>query len=397
MASSNSVGLIENVFDCLVVGAGIEGSCTARYAASFGKKTLCLEQFPIPHDRGSSHGQSRITRHSYEQSYYADMMPEAFALWAQIERETKTTLFINCGCLTIDDSPYTNLKKVADNLKSSGITGEFLTSQELKDKYNLDFPSSFVGLFEKTGGVLLASKCLRAIQDQFVKFGGILRDNERVTEIIPGDIIQVKTTKGTYKAERVILTPGPWASSLLKPLGLDLNLKPKRISACYWKVKQSGFNALDNYPCWIDHTLYAKEMYHGTIYSLPCYEYPNMIKVCLHDGPDINPDARDDVDHEWVEENVSEYIKRHVTGVETKPSIVEHCIYTVSPDHDCTLDRHPKFNNIIMGVGFSGSGFKLAPVIGKILFQLAFGLQPTYSVEHFKVNRFENITPKASL
>ena len=53
-------------------------------------------------------------------------------------------------------------------------------------------------------------------------------------------------------------------------------------------------------------------------------------QICLHDGPDVDPDARDDVDCGYVEKKLTEYVKRHVIGVETKPSIVEHCMYTVS-------------------------------------------------------------------
>lgn len=387
----------ETVYECLVVGAGIEGSCTARYAASHGKKTLCLEQFPLPHDRGSSHGQSRITRHSYEEPFITCMMPEAFALWNEIEQLAKTKLFINCGYLEIDDYPYTSISNISDNLKSNGIKEELLTSKELKDKYMLNFPNSVIGLLERAGGILLANKCLLAVQDQFVKFGGVLHDNEKVTEIIPGQIVEVKTNKGRYKSKTVVLTPGPWASSLLKPLGVDLPLRPKRLSVFYWKVKKCGFDASSCYPAWYGKILYSAKRFEGYIYTTPCYEYPDLIKICYHDGPDVDPDARDDVDHAWPEQAASEYIARHVIGVETKPSIVEHCMYTVLPDRKCILDRHPGYKNIVMGVGFSGSGFKLSPVFGKILFQLAFGLEPSYDLKHFKVGRFQHSTPKSSL
>ena len=141
--------------------------------------------------------------------------------------------------MQVDNSPYHEVNKIANNLKSNGISGEYLTSQQLKDKYMLDYPNSFVGLLEKSGGVLLASKCLQAVQvasftpsitlqhpplsyciyiyaclhvsvpqNQFIKFGGVLRDNEKVIEIIPGHIVKVKTNKGTYLSKKVILTPG---------------------------------------------------------------------------------------------------------------------------------------------------------------------------------------------
>ena len=53
-------------------------------------------------------------------------------------------------------------------------------------------------------------------------------------------------------------------------------------------------------------------------------------KVCFHHGPAIDPDARDDVDDTWVINLVAEFVRNHMIGVESKPSIVEPCIYTVS-------------------------------------------------------------------
>ena len=77
-----------------MVGAGIEGSNAARFSASLGKNTSCLEQFPLPHDRGSSHGQSRTTRYMHHEPHLAKMMPEAFKLWANIEQLANTKLFM---------------------------------------------------------------------------------------------------------------------------------------------------------------------------------------------------------------------------------------------------------------------------------------------------------------
>ena len=50
-------------------------------------------QFPLPHSRGSSHGQSRIIRCAYEQTYFAHMAMDAMAMWKQLETETNTQIF----------------------------------------------------------------------------------------------------------------------------------------------------------------------------------------------------------------------------------------------------------------------------------------------------------------
>ncbi|CAB4004698.1 peroxisomal sarcosine oxidase, partial [Paramuricea clavata] len=119
--------------------------------------------------------------------------------------------------------------------------------------------------------------------------------------------------------------------------------------------------------------------------------------VCFGEGPDVDPDSRDDVDVMWTVDVAAEFVEQHLIGVENRPSIVEYCIYTPTPDGTCILDKHPRFKNIIVGVGFSGYGFKLAPVYGKILCELAFDLVCSYDLRSFRLDRFENQLPKSSL
>ena len=78
--------------------------------------------------------------------------------------DTVLFFFSNCGYLEIEDYPYTTLQEILANLQENGISSEMLSSQQLKEKYHFDVPESMQGLLERTGGVLLASKCLRAIQ-----------------------------------------------------------------------------------------------------------------------------------------------------------------------------------------------------------------------------------------
>ncbi|CAB4044628.1 peroxisomal sarcosine oxidase, partial [Paramuricea clavata] len=176
----------------------------------------------------------------------------------------------------------------------------------------------------------------------------------------------------------------------------------RHITVCYWKVKKDGFSAEDGYPTWYSKIITSRG-HQGYIYSTPCFEFPDLIKVCYHDGPDVDPESRDKVDVTWTVDAAAEFVKQHLKGVESKPSIVQSCIYTMfhrkghrTPDRTCILDKHPRFKNIILGVGFSGAGFKLSPVYGKILCELAFDLKHSYDIRPFRLDRFENL-PKSSL
>ena len=55
--------------------------------------------------------------------------------------------------------------------------------------------------------------------------GGVIREEEKVLQIIPGKHVTIITDRGRYTAKSVVLTPGSWASQLLRPLGLYPPLK----------------------------------------------------------------------------------------------------------------------------------------------------------------------------
>jgi hypothetical protein len=82
------------VFDAIVVGAGIQGCSTAYELVLRGQDTLLLEQFDRLHTRGSSHGASRITRMGYDRCHHARMMKEAFSKWSKIETDSGQEIFM---------------------------------------------------------------------------------------------------------------------------------------------------------------------------------------------------------------------------------------------------------------------------------------------------------------
>ncbi|XP_045172453.2 peroxisomal sarcosine oxidase-like [Mercenaria mercenaria] len=376
----------DEVYDVIVVGAGIEGSSTAYNLAKFGKRTLLLEQFPLPHSRGSSHGQSRITRKAYgSRDFYTQMMAEAFAMTDELQKECGEQLFINCGCLVIGPRTADFLSKTKSCLKRYGIPHDQFDIYEQRKRFPaLSFRDDFEFVLDKSGGLLRSDKILQAFQRQFVRYGGVLCDGEPMIDLYPGTIVSVKTTKGLHRARSVVLTLGPWAAKFLPRLGLNVPLQPLKITVCYWKEKHGGNFNIENFPTFTMNGAAGKHH----IYGLPACEYPGLVKICLHHGPNIDPDNRDGVENDWVLDAMKLIIATHFPSLEKEPSIVETCIYTNTPDEDFVLDVHPTWKNIVIGAGFSGHGFKLAPVVGKVLGELATGQKPSYDLSHFKINRF---------
>ncbi|NXV82024.1 SOX oxidase, partial [Atlantisia rogersi] len=374
----------QDTYDTIVIGAGIQGSFAAYHLAQRRRDVLLLEQFLLPHSRGSSHGQSRITRSAYAQDHYARMMPDSFRLWQQLEAEAGISLYRCTGLVALGPVGDPELEGCRRNLGAGAILDAAALGQRFP---GLRLHAGEVALWDSTAGVLFADRALRAVQDVFRRHGGTLRDGEKVLRIEPGAMLTVTTKAGVYRARRLIITAGAWTGALLAPLGLHLPLQPLRIDVCYWREKESGSPG----PCFM--ALGLSQAPHG-IYGLPSLEYPGLVKVCYHHGSPTDPEERDQVPPGAPRPDVtllSSFISSYLPGLEPQPAVVETCLYTNTPDEDFILDRHPKFSNIVIGAGFSGHGFKLAPVVGKLLCELSLGEEPSHSMAPFAITRFPGV------
>uniref|UniRef100_A0A4W4HTU8 Peroxisomal sarcosine oxidase n=1 Tax=Electrophorus electricus TaxID=8005 RepID=A0A4W4HTU8_ELEEL len=375
------------VYDCIVIGAGIQGSCTAYHLAKNNKTTLLLEQFVLPHSRGSSHGQTRIIRKAYEQDFYTHMMEESYELWAQLEKEAGIRLFSRTGLLVMGPEDGKNFQLIKSSLQRNKVPSVELQRHRFSQHIpNVNLAAGDGALVDSTAGVLYADRAVRAAQMIFQARGGIIKDGQKVVHIQPGAVVTVTTGSDMYKARSVVITAGPWASTLLSLTGLELPLRVL-INVCYWKEKVPGSYSIRNrFPCFIQ--LEPKEAEHD-IYGLPSNEYPGLMKVCYHMGSETDPDERDGRMDRADVDAVGCYIRRCFPGLVPVPAVVESCLYTITPDRHFVLDRHPAYSNIVIGAGFSGHGFKFSPVVGKVLCELSMGQVPSYDLSPFSIRRFQ--------
>ncbi|XP_008306884.1 peroxisomal sarcosine oxidase [Cynoglossus semilaevis] len=382
----------EGEYDCIVIGAGVQGSFTAHELVKKKQRTLLLEQFILPHTRGSSHGQTRIIRKAYELDFYTQLMHESYEMWAQLESESGVKL--QTGLLVLGPEDSHSYQMFKSTLQKNKIPSVALTP----DNFNQHIPHFNLtegdeAVVDIKAGVLFADRALRTAQRQFEKLGGIIRDKEKVIDIKPGPVVTVSTTAGVYQAKSVVITAGPWANKLLAHTGLQLPLQVTKINVCYWKEKVPGsYSVNKRFPSFLQ--LDSKEtMDH--IYGLPSQEYPGLMKICLHTGSPTDPDQRDKQTDRSDIDILRRYITRCIPGLHPEPAVVESCMYTVTPDSHFVLDCHPEHRNIVIGAGFSGHGFKFGPIIGKLLSELSLGQVPSFDLSPFRIRRFQGQTKSA--
>ena len=340
------------------------GSAAAYELSKRGVKVLGLEQFEIANARGSSHGESRIVRRSYfEHPDYVPLLERAYRLWGELDSSSPRALYHQSGVLY---SGYPHSAVLAGVRKSGSIYNiplEELTPSRLKDRFpQFSLPADFETVFEPQAGYLEVEECIRRFASLARSRGAALREGERVVSWEAGNGVAVTTDKGKYHAAKLIVTAGVWSTPLLQ--GINLQVTPQR-QVLSWFKASAEFSAARGMPCFLVEGRDA--IFYGfTKSSLG-------VKAAQHGGGTAVADPLQ------VDRNVSEaevapvrnFLKTHLPGVSSELTHTSVCMYEMTPDSHFVIDHHPNYPEITFAAGFSGHGFKFAPVIGEILADLA--------------------------
>jgi sarcosine oxidase len=330
------------------------GAATARALAGRGAQVLLAEQFGVGHERGSSHGTSRIFRFSYHDELYVRMAMEALPLWRQLEAESGQELLTVTGGLDRGE----HIVAHAAALEACGVEYEVLDGEGATRRFpGLLLPVGEPVLYQRDAGYLAADEALNALVDSAVKAGAEVREEARVQSIEPtSDGVTLRLIGGRVDARRVVVTAGAWALKLLRPLGIELPLRPTRETVAYFSLGTE-----EPRPPLV-------EWGQPAIYSLPA---PNVgLKVGEHQaGPTIDPDLDGGPDQASLE-RLSEWVRQRFPTADPEPVDIDTCLYTNTPDDSFILER---FGVVVVGSPCSGHGFKFAPLIGQRLAELALG------------------------
>lgn len=363
-----------DTFDVIVIGVGGMGSATCAQLARRGASVLGLEQFDLVHDRGSSHGESRIIRKAYfEHPDYVPLLHRAYELWQELAELSGKQLLLPTGLVLSGVAGGETIQGARCSAQQYGIELHKLTAREGRHHFpGFAFPDDHEVAFEPGAGTLLVDACIRSHINQAIEHGAAIRGNERVQEWqSDGHSVRVQTARGEYHAKSLVLTAGAWAGDCLKELGLPLTVLRKFVG--WFPCQPNEFQQQKGSPT------FFFELPHGTFYGFPSLD-GSTIKMAEHSGGQSVTDALnvDRICHPEDLVRLEQFLKTHLPGVDPVPARHSVCLYTVTPDHHFVIDRHPDWNNVTFAAGFSGHGFKFCPVVGEALADLT--LQGTTSL-----------------
>ena len=336
--------------DVVIIGAGVMGASTARSLSRSGLSVNLVEQFEVGHNRGSSHGTSRIFRLSYPDEQYVAMAQESLSLWRAAEEETGESLVVRTGGFDVGDEIEAN----ADALQACGASFEMVKGSDVEERWpQVSIGADEMALFQPDAGVALADKVVETFVHAARRAGVGIHSRTRIESLeVTEDGVAAHAADGVFHAGKAVVTGGGWARRLLETAGVVLEVRVTRETVSYFTLEGASPTLV--------------EWRSPAIYALPAPGFG--LKAGEHvAGRETDPDDAGEVSERSIE-RISAWVAKRFPGADPTPSHAETCIYTNTDDQSFVLERH---GPIVVGSACSGHGFKFAPLIGRRLAELA--------------------------
>ena len=193
--------------------------------------------------------------------------------------------------------------------------------------------------------------------------------------------VEVRTSHGIYRAEKLIVSAGAWLGELMPELKLPLAI---RRQVLFWfdngNLAWRAYSEPANMPVFIWEFLPGK-MFYG---------FPDLgsgMKLAWHHGGRVV--APDELSQEVSEGEIDEIRALAVERLAVEPVFRRSavCMYTNTPDEDFIIDLHPAHPQIIIASPCSGHGFKFSSLTGKLLGDLALRGRTDFDLSPFAIGR----------
>ena len=360
--------------EVLVLGVGSMGSAACYFLAKSGRKVIGLEQFDIPHEWGSHHGQSRIIRKAYfEHPDYVPLLERAYALWRELEVETGAPVFLRTGLLYMGKASHIALSGTRASASTWQIPLENLSAQDIHDRYpQVSLPAGYEGIFEPDAGLVTPERAVLLYTHLAIRAGARIHTKTSVTHWRrAGGRFEVSTNRGMFTADKLVICAGPYTRELVPALAPALQVT-RQVVGWVTPKDPSAFTP-ERWPCW---TLSEDDL-PGIYYGFPVLDPgrfggPLGFKLAHHaPGDPCEPHTVSRVPTAQDEAQLVAVLDRYFPGTYAGTHVLKTCLYTNTPDENFIIDFLPGYEgDVAIAAGFSGHGFKFASAVGAILSEL---------------------------
>jgi sarcosine oxidase len=373
------------IYDAIVIGLGGMGSAALFHLARRGARVLGLEQFGIAHDRGSSHGRSRIIRLAYaEHPDYVPLLRRAYVLWRELEASVGEKLLSITGGIDAGAPESATVRGSLASCALHDLPHERLEAGMLTKRFpGYCLPGGMLAVFQPDGGVLFPERCVESHVRAARTLGAEALTGEKVTACdMEREHVTVRTDRARYMARKLVLTAGPWTRSLVPALSA-LAIPERQVMLWTRPLEPASFGT----SCFPVFNLEAPE---GRFYGFPADETGAFKVGKYHHRCERveDPDTMDRTCHPEDERVVREALRRYFPAANGPTIEMKTCLFTNSPDEHFIIDRLPELPRVAVAAGFSGHGFKFCSVVGELLADLAMDGGTRLDTRLFRLDRF---------
>lgn len=381
-------------YDAIVIGVGTMGSAACYQLARRGARVLGLDRFDIPNTMSSHHGHSRMFRIAYfEHPDYVRLLQRAYVLWRELEAASGQSIFHEVGALYVGRPSSELVSGSIAAARQYDLPHEVFGKDELHRRYpQFRVPDDSIAFFESQAGYVIPEKAVSANATLALRHGAVLKGHHRVLGWSADDKgVAVTTTETIFYADRLVVSGGAWSAGLLGDLAPPLAVT-RQAMGWFWPRRPELF-AEGRLPCWgID--LAPPEEYRGVHYGFPMTPDHPGFKAALHwPAEEADPDTLDREPRPDDEQAIRDGLTRYLPDADGPLINLRVCCYTNTPDGHFILDGHPHHDRVTIACGFSGHGFKFAPVIGEALADLTINGETDPPIDFLRLGRFEDASP----
>jgi sarcosine oxidase len=315
------------------------------------------------------------------------LLLRAYELWERLEEETGQELMTLTGGLLVGREDGDLVSGSIQSAEAHDLPYELLDAREIRRRFPAYAPDpETVALYEERAGFVRPEESVKAHLDRAASLGADLRFGEPVLswEATEGGV-RVETPKGSYEAERLVVSPGAWAPQLLAELDLPLEVERQ---VMYWFEPTGGLDLFspDLFP------IFIWEPDDGNMfYGFPAQDDDRGVKAAFFraGGVTTTPETIDREVHEEEVGFLRGYLAEHVPDLAGRCLDARACMYTNTPDEHFVISPHPEHPQVTIACGFSGHGYKFCGVVGEILADLATEDSTRHPIDLFSPARLD--------
>ncbi len=375
--------------EAVIVGGGVMGCSILYNLAALGvTDTVLLEKDVLA--SGSTSRSQAILRMHYSNEVTTRMAWESLRLYREFEELTGgPSGYVRTGYfLIVDESDRQALEENVAMQRRVGVETDVVSVEDVREiapMLAVEGNESFA--YEPQSGYADPYSVTTGYARRARELGAQIRSDTPVTEIEVerGKVTAVVTTQGRIETPMAVVAAGPWSGPLLAKAGVDVPLRPLRHQVVMLRRPQ------DVVP---DHPIIGDIV--NDLSARP--DAGNLTLIGVGEDEYVGPDEYNQgVDMPVVEAAFAGLVRRMPGMAQALFRGGWAGLFTTTPDWHPVLDRVEGIDGLYVAVGFSGHGFKLAPMIGLTMAELITkGQATTIDISMLGLGRFAEGKPLSS-